>query len=75
MFYVNPINKGSIFSRNEIKDYLEKMNVAPEPKYFLPADNLAIIKEMLNYLIELYSQQNRENRVDELTLLLNRLDR
>ncbi len=75
MFYVNPINKGSIFSRNEIKDYLEKMNVTAEPKYFLPADNLSIIKEMLNYLIELYGQQNRENRVDELKALLRRMDR
>jgi regulator of sirC expression with transglutaminase-like and TPR domain len=73
MFYINPINKGSIFSRNEIKDYLEKMNVSTEPKYFLPADNLTIVKEMLNYLIELYSQQNRENRVDELQALLNRM--
>ena len=73
MFYVNPVNKGSIFSRNEIKDYLEKMNVEQEPKYFLPADNLAIIKELLEYLIELYCQQNRENRVEELQALLNRM--
>jgi len=73
MFYVNPVNKGSIFSRNEIKDYLEKMNVEQEPKYFLPADNLAIIKELLEYLIELYGQQNRENRVEELQELLNRM--
>jgi regulator of sirC expression with transglutaminase-like and TPR domain len=70
MFYVNPINKGSIFSRNEIKDYLEKMNVSAEPKYFIPADTLTIIKEMLNYLIDLYGQQNRENRVEELRGLL-----
>jgi regulator of sirC expression with transglutaminase-like and TPR domain len=74
MFYVNPINKGSIFSRNEIKDYLEKMNVTQEPKYFLPADNLSIIKELLGYLIDLYSQQNRENRVDELQALLNMMN-
>jgi regulator of sirC expression with transglutaminase-like and TPR domain len=70
MFYVNPINKGSIFSRNEIKDYLEKMNVTQQAKYFLPANNITIIKEMLNYLIELYGQQNRENRVDDLKDLL-----
>jgi len=70
MFYVNPINKGSIFSRNEIKDYLEKMNVTQEQKYFIPANNLAIIQEMLNYLVELYGQQNRENRVDDLKGLL-----
>jgi len=70
MFYVNPINKGSIFSRNEIKDYLDKMNVTHEAKYFIPSNNLNIITELLGYLIELYSQQNRESRVDELQALL-----
>lgn len=74
MFYVNPINKGSIFSRNEIKDYLEKMNVTQEPKYFIPANNLSIIKELLSYLIELYGQQNRESRAEELRYLLGLTD-
>ena len=74
MFYVNPINKGSIFSRNEIKDYLGKMNVTQEPKYFLPANNLSIVKELINNLIELYSQQNRENRVAELQVLMQMIN-
>lgn len=70
MFYVNPINRGSIFSRNEIKDYIEKLGAENEPTYFLPADNKAIVKELLNYLIELNGQQNREDRVKDLTNLL-----
>ena len=70
MFYVNPINRGSIFSRNEIKDYLEKLGAETDSKYFLPADNVTIVKELLNYLIELNNQQNREDRVKELNLLL-----
>ena len=74
MFYVNPINKGSIFSRNEIKDYLGKMNVTQEPKYFLPANNLAIVKELLHNLVELYGQQNRENRVAELQALMQMIN-
>lgn len=73
MFYINPINRGSIFSRNEIKDYLEKMNVPANPKYFIPSNNLDIIKEMLNTLIELYGQQNRSERADELKVLLGLL--
>jgi regulator of sirC expression with transglutaminase-like and TPR domain len=70
MFYINPINKGSIFSRNEIKDYLDKLQVNHEEKYFVPADNLSVIRELLGYLIELYSQQNREEKVKELNYLL-----
>lgn len=70
MFYVNPINKGSIFSRNEIKDYLTKLHADSDPRYFLPADNRSIIQELINYLIELYAQQNREDKIRELNYLL-----
>lgn len=69
MFYINPVNKGSIFSRNEVKDYLEKMKVDQDPKNFVPASNVSIIKELINYLIEIYQSQNREDRVRELRKL------
>jgi regulator of sirC expression with transglutaminase-like and TPR domain len=70
MFYINPINKGSIFSRNEIKDYLEKMGVEQDPKNFTPSDNRSIIREQINYLIELYTHQNSNDRIKELNTLL-----
>jgi regulator of sirC expression with transglutaminase-like and TPR domain len=73
MFYINPINRGSIFSRNEIKDYLEKMKVEQDPKNFYPADNNSIIKELITYLIDIYRQQNREDRVNELKRLFQLL--
>lgn len=69
MFYINPINKGSIFSRNEVKEYLEKMRVDHDPKNFMPAPNSAIMKELIIYLIEIYQSQNREEKVKELRKL------
>lgn len=69
MFYINPINRGSIFSRNEIKDYLEKMRVDQDAKNFMPANNNSIIKELITYLIDIYNHQNREDRVKELKRL------
>ena len=69
MFYINPINRGSIFSRNEIKDYLVKMNEEQREEYFMPSDNPSIIREQLKYLIEIYEQQNRHDRSGELAYL------
>lgn len=69
MFYINPINRGSIFSRNEIKDYLEKMRMEQDPRNFYPASNNTIIKELITYLIDIYRLQNREDRVKELKRL------
>ncbi len=68
-FYVNPVNKGSVFSRNEIKDYLQKLNIEKDSKYFSPAGNLLIISELLKYLIEIYQHQNRPERVKDLSRL------
>lgn len=65
MFYINPINRGSIFSRNEIKDYLVKLKADSKQKYFIPAGNTEIIKELLQYLTDIYYSQNREKRVSD----------
>jgi regulator of sirC expression with transglutaminase-like and TPR domain len=55
MFYINPVNRGSLFSRNEIKEYLEKMKVDIDAKFFTPANNKTLIAELLTYFIELSS--------------------
>lgn len=69
MFYINPINRGSIFSRNEIKDYIEKMQADPNHQYFCPVSVSAIIKEMLNYLIILHNQKGETAQMNELAYL------
>ena len=69
MFYINPINRGSIFSRNEIKDYIEKMQADPNNQYFCPVSVSAIIKEMLNYLIILHNQKGETAQMNELAYL------
>ena len=53
MFYINPVNRGSLFSRNEIKEYLEKMKVDIDARFFCPASNKTLIAELLTYFIEL----------------------
>jgi regulator of sirC expression with transglutaminase-like and TPR domain len=71
MFYINPINRGSIFSRNEIKDYIEKMQAEQSSEYFSPVSVQRVIKEMLNYLITLHANNNEFEKKDELTYLKN----
>ena len=53
MFYINPVNRGSLFSRNEVKEYLEKMKAEIDAKFFSPANNKTIITELISYFIEL----------------------
>jgi regulator of sirC expression with transglutaminase-like and TPR domain len=65
MFYINPVNRGTLFSRNEIKEYLDKMKVEIDPKFFTPANNKTLIAELLTYFIELSSLKAiREKEAD-----------
>jgi len=57
MFYINPINNGSIFSRNEIKEYLQKSGIETKPSFFAPARNAHIVAELLKNIIEFAVQQ------------------
>lgn len=73
MFYINPVNKGNIFSRNEIKDYLVKLKTEPQAHDFVPADNRTILKELLAYHIELCQQMNDGKSTEQLNYLLQLL--
>jgi len=65
MFYINPVNRGTLFSRNEIKEYLEKMKVDIDPKFFIPANNKMLIAELLTYFIELSSLKAIPEKEDD----------
>lgn len=70
MFYINPINKGSIFSRNEIKDYLQKLAADTGEENYAPADTATIIKAVLFALIEVSEANQKPETAAELNYLL-----
>jgi regulator of sirC expression with transglutaminase-like and TPR domain len=59
LFYMNPVNNGMVFTRNEVKSYLQKVGVPFRDHYFQPAGPIPVIREMLTYL-ELFYRNNRE---------------
>lgn len=73
MFYINPVNRGSIFSRNEVKDYLDKLKAEHHPRNFQPASNKEIIREMLTYLLETTNLADPERQHAEINKLLGYL--
>ena len=47
LFYLNAMNKGSVFTKNEIENFVLQMNIKPEKSHFLPCSNKTIIKRLL----------------------------
>ncbi len=70
LFYINPFNKGIIFTKNEILHYLKGLGIKPENKHFSPMNNIQIINKLLRALIETCSRAGDYKQAQELTLLL-----
>ena len=66
LFYINPFNKGLIFSRDDITLFLKKLNITPKQSHYLPCDNKAIIKTLVTWLIHSYEQAGVQEKVSEL---------
>jgi regulator of sirC expression with transglutaminase-like and TPR domain len=47
LFYINPLNKGLVFTRSEIVHYLEQSKIKSDEKFFAPCNNIEIIKTLL----------------------------
>lgn len=47
LFYLNAMNNGAVFTRNEIESFVLQMNVEPENSHYLPCSNKSIIKRLL----------------------------
>ncbi|MCD8529265.1 MAG: transglutaminase-like domain-containing protein [Chitinophagales bacterium] len=69
--YLNPINKGVVFNRNDINNYLKASNIASQDSFFLPASPQLIIRELLYYLKFHFTVKNDETKVAQMDEFIN----
>ncbi|MHA8052467.1 transglutaminase-like domain-containing protein [Aquirufa sp. Wall-65K1] len=73
-FYINVFNKGLIFNRVDIDNYLAQLNLAPNEIYYNPCSNLEIIRRVLRNLIMAYDKAGDEEHKNELNQIIESLD-
>lgn len=66
LFYVNPFSRGAVFSKKEILDFLQQLNITPKDSYFKPCDTVDIIQRVFNNLIYSYEKLGYAEKVAEL---------
>jgi regulator of sirC expression with transglutaminase-like and TPR domain len=69
LFYINAFSRGMVFSYKDVEVFLKQLNQEPKPEYFLPCNNIDIIKRMLNNLINAYKKAGEEGKVKEIQYL------
>lgn len=67
LFYIDPFAKGSMFTRNEIDDFLKHLKIAKREDFYTPCSNTEMLVRMVNNLIYFYQGMNYHYKVRELT--------
>jgi regulator of sirC expression with transglutaminase-like and TPR domain len=70
LFYINPFNKGTVFTKKEIELFIQQLKINPDRSYFAPCSNVDIIKRLIGNLIYSYTQLGYPEKIEDLERLL-----
>lgn len=59
-FFINPANKGLIFTRHELREHLQKIGQADAYEDVVPVSSMQIIAQLLRALQTSYREQNQD---------------
>ncbi|MBU1369660.1 MAG: transglutaminase-like domain-containing protein [Bacteroidetes bacterium] len=74
VFYLNPFNKGAVFTKNEIDLYIKQLRIETQQSFYAPCSNKVIITRLINGLAESYILSGNNDKADELNQLLKALE-
>lgn len=69
LFYINAFNKGAIFGKHDVDQFLRQLNLEPQPGFYAPCSNTEIIRRIIRNLISAYENLGAADKVDELKQL------
>jgi regulator of sirC expression with transglutaminase-like and TPR domain len=73
-FYINVFNKGLIFNKIDIDNYIAQLNLTSNEIYYNPCSNLEIIRRVIRNLMMAYEKAGELEYKEELTELIDLLD-
>jgi regulator of sirC expression with transglutaminase-like and TPR domain len=73
LFYLNPFNKGALFRSSEIALFLKQLKIKEHPDFFLPSDNLTVIRRLLAEMTSVHLQNKNQDKAKDLKYLLSAL--
>lgn len=74
LFYINAFNKGAIFGKHDVDQFLRQLQLEPLPGFYTPCSNVEIIRRIIRNLISAYQNLGATEKVAELNELQNILN-
>ena len=72
-FYINAFNRGLIFSRKDIDNYISHLNLSPNDIFYDPCSNLDIVVRVLRNLLMAYEKLGHSEKMEEAKQLIHLL--
>ncbi|GAB1444549.1 MAG: transglutaminase family protein [Cyclobacteriaceae bacterium] len=69
-FYINAFNRGLIFSKQDIENYISELHLTPQASFYEPCDNVEIIRRALRNMIMSFEKMGEHTKADEVKVLL-----
>jgi regulator of sirC expression with transglutaminase-like and TPR domain len=69
-FYINAFNRGLIFSRQDIENYIQELHLMPQNSFYEPCTPVEIIRRALRNLILSFEKMGEHAKAEEVKLLL-----
>lgn len=69
-FYINAFNRGLIFSKQDIENYIHELHLVPQNSFFEACSSLEIIRRVLRNLVMSFEKIGEHAKADEVKVLL-----
>jgi regulator of sirC expression with transglutaminase-like and TPR domain len=69
-FYINAFNRGLIFSKQDIENYIHELHLVPQPSFFEACSSLEIVRRALRNLVMSFEKIGEHAKADEVKVLL-----
>jgi len=73
-FYINVFNRGLIFTKEDIDNYIENLQLQKQDIFYEPCSHLDIVLRALRNLIVSFEKLGDYHRADEIKLILQKMD-
>lgn len=69
-FYINAFNRGLIFSKQDIENYINELHLVPQASFYEPCSSIEIIRRALRNLVMSFEKIGEHAKAEEIKLLL-----
>lgn len=66
LFYINAFNRGMVFGKKEIDQFLKLIKMDTQERFFTPCNNFDILTRVFNNLIHSYTEAGKPEKAEEL---------